>query len=193
MSRVAARWLANTTALAAAMLVTSCAVGPDFLHPAPPEITRYTREPIAHTSSTDVASGQRQVFLPGLDIPEQWWALFKSPRLNALIEQALHNNQNLQSALASLRAAKEAVYAQEGKFFPWAQAGFEPTRQRTSGALTPVPANGAQVFNLVTAQVLVSYTFDVWGLNRRTVESLEAAADVQRFQSVDDSVSLSAN
>ena len=111
MSRVAARWLANTTALAAAMLVTSCAVGPDFLHPVPPEITRYTREPLRHTSSTDVASGQRQAFLPGRDIPEQWWALFKSPRLNALIEQALHNNPNLQAALASLRAAIPGVTA----------------------------------------------------------------------------------
>src|ERR1700758_1168985 len=181
MSRVAVRWLANTTALAAAMLVTSCAVGPDFLHPAPPEITRYTREPMVHTSSTDAASGQQQTFIPGRDIPEHWWALFKSPRLNALIEQALHNNQNLQSALASLRAAKEAVYAQEGKFFPLAQANFNPTRQRTSAALTPVPANGAQVFNLFTAQALVSYTFDVWGLNRRTVESLQALADSQHF------------
>ena len=28
----------------------------------------------------------------------------------------------------------------------------------------------------------MSYTFDVWGLNRRTVESLEALADDQRFQ-----------
>src|SRR5690348_15579901 len=116
------RWIANTTVLAAAMLVTSCAVGPDFLHPAAPEITRYSREPLTHTASTDVASGQRQVFMPGRDIPEQWWGLFRSPRLNALIDQALHNNQNLQSALASLRAAKEAVYAQEGKFFPLAQA-----------------------------------------------------------------------
>jgi len=175
------------------MLVTSCAVGPDYLHPAPPEITRYTREPLTHTSSADVASGQRQTFLPGRDIPEQWWALFKSPQLNALIEQALHNNQNLQSALASLRAAKEAVYAQEGKFFPSAQANFNPTRQRTSGALTPVPANGAQIFNLVTAQVLVAYTFDVWGLNRRTVESLEAMADVQRFQAEAAYLSLTAN
>jgi NodT family efflux transporter outer membrane factor (OMF) lipoprotein len=193
MSRAAARWLANSTALAVAMLVTSCAVGPDFLHPAAPEITRYTRELLTHTSSTDVASGQRQAFLPGRDIPEQWWGLFKSPRLNALIAQALHNNQNLQSALASLRAAKEAVYAQEGKFFPLAQANSNPTRQRTSGALTPVPANGAQVFNLVTAQVLVSYTFDVWGLNRRTVESLEALADVQHFQAEAAYLSLTAN
>jgi NodT family efflux transporter outer membrane factor (OMF) lipoprotein len=193
MSRVAARWIANTTALAAAMIVTSCAVGPDFLHPAAPEITRYTREPLTHTSSAAVASGQRQVFLPGRDIPEQWWALFRSPRLNALIDQALHNNPNLQSALASLRATKEAAYAQEGKFFPLVQANFNPTRQRTSAAIAPVPANGGQVFDLDTAQLQVSYTFDVWGLNRRTVESLEALADVQHFQAEAAYLSLSAN
>jgi NodT family efflux transporter outer membrane factor (OMF) lipoprotein len=175
------------------MIVTSCAVGPDFLHPAAPEITRYTREPLTRTSSTDVASGQRQVFLPGRDIPEQWWALFRSPRLNGLIAQALQNNPSLQSALASLRAAKEAVYAQEGKFFPLAQANFNPTRQRTSAAIAPVPSSGAQVFDLVTAQLLVSYTFDVWGLNRRTVESLEALADVQHFQAEAAYLSLSAN
>ena len=30
--------------------------------------------------------------------------------------------------------------------------------------------------------MLVSYTFDVWGLNQRTVESLKALADNQNFQ-----------
>jgi len=193
MSRVAARWLANTTALAAAMLVTSCAVGPDFLHPAAPEITRYTREPLVHTSSTDVASGQRQVFLPARDIPDEWWALFRSPQLTALVERALQNNPNLQSALATLRATKESVYAQAGKFFPLAQANFNPERERSSGALSPVLSTPSNVFNLVTAQVLVSYTFDVWGLNRRTVESLEALSDVQRFQVEAAYLSLTAN
>jgi NodT family efflux transporter outer membrane factor (OMF) lipoprotein len=175
------------------MLVTSCAVGPDFLHPTAPGITRYTREPLVHTSSTDAASGQRQVFLPGRDIPEEWWALFRSPRLSALVARALQNNPNLQSALATLRAAKESVYAQEGKFFPLAQANFNPARERSSGALTPVLSTPASVFNLVTAQVLVSYTFDVWGLNRRTVESLEALSDVQRFQVEAAYLSLTAN
>jgi NodT family efflux transporter outer membrane factor (OMF) lipoprotein len=119
--------------------------------------------------------------------------LFRSPRLNALILRALQNNPNLQSALANLRAAKEAVYAQEGKFFPLAQANFNPTRQRTSAVLSPVLSTPASVFNLVTAQVLVSYTFDVWGLNRRTVESLEALADLQRFQAEAAYLSLTAN
>ena len=123
----------------------------------------------------------------------QWWTLFKSPALNALIERALQNNPNLQSALASLRAAKESVYAQEGKFLPLVQANFNPTRQRTSPAVTPVPASGANIFALDTAQLTVAYTFDIWGLNRRTVESLEALADVQRFQVEAAYLSLTAN
>jgi NodT family efflux transporter outer membrane factor (OMF) lipoprotein len=183
MSYVAVRWLSTgTTALAALVLLASCAVGPDFVHPAAPEITRYTREPIAATSAADVADGARQRFVLDRDIPQQWWALYRSPALNALIERSLANNPNLQSALATLRAAQQAVYAQEGKFFPLVQANFNPTRQQTAASLTPIPASGASIYNLYTAQLQVSYTFDVWGLNRRTVESLQALADVQNFQ-----------
>ena len=177
------RFLPAATALTAALALTSCAVGPDFLHPAAPEVGRYTKEPLATaTSSTDAPTGQPQHFLAGRDIPQEWWRLFKSPALTALIQRALSNNPTLQSAIATLRAANQAVYAQEGKFFPLVEADFSPTYQRTSGALTPVPASNASVFSLHTAQLQVSYTLDVWGLNRRTVESLQALADNQRFQ-----------
>jgi outer membrane protein TolC len=71
--------------------------------------------------------------------------------------------------------------ANKGKFFPTVEANFNPTRQQLSGALSPTVSSGATIFNLYTAQVLVSYTFDVWGQNRRTVESLQAQADSQRF------------
>jgi NodT family efflux transporter outer membrane factor (OMF) lipoprotein len=168
--------------MAAAMALTGCAVGPDFLHPAAPEITRYTREPLAATTATDIASGQTQHFVAGRDIPQEWWKLFRSPGLNALIERSLQNNPNLQSALATLRAAREAVAAQQGKYFPLVEANFNPTRQQTAAPISPVLGTSKNPFNLVTAQVLVSYTFDIWGLNRRTVESLQALADVQNFQ-----------
>ena len=164
------------------MALTGCAVGPDFLHPAAPEITRYTREPLAATTATDIASGQTQHFVAGRDIPQEWWKLFRSPGLNALIERSLQNNPNLQSALATLRAAREAVAAQQGKYFPLVEANFNPTRQQTAAPISPVLGTSKNPFNLVTAQVLVSYTFDIWGLNRRTVESLQALADVQNFQ-----------
>jgi NodT family efflux transporter outer membrane factor (OMF) lipoprotein len=184
MAYVAVRWLSTgTTAVAAVALLASCAVGPDFVHPAAPEITRYTREPLAaQTASTDAPGGGHQRFGEGRDIPKEWWAVFKSPALNALIERALANNPNLQSAMATLRAAQQAVYAQEGKYFPLVQANFNPTRQQTPASLSAIPSSGANIYNLYTAQLQLSYTFDIWGLNRRTVESLQALADVQRFE-----------
>ena len=179
MSGPSVRWLnAGAAALAGTLLLASCAVGPDFIHPAAPDIDRYTLEALApRTSSTDSPTGQPQRFAVGRDIPQEWWALFKSPALNTLIKQSLDNNPTLQSAIATLRAAKEQMYAQQGKYFPLVQANFNPTYQRTSAALTPVPSSGASIFALDTAQVQVSYTLDVWGLNRRTVESLQALAD----------------
>lgn len=77
-------------AIAAAMTLTSCAVGPDFLHPAAPEITRYTREPLSsRTSSSGAPTGLSQRFVEGRDIPLEWWRLFRSRALNALIERAI--------------------------------------------------------------------------------------------------------
>jgi NodT family efflux transporter outer membrane factor (OMF) lipoprotein len=164
-------------------LLTSCAVGPDFVHPAAPETDRYTKEYLtAVTSSTDAPTGRSQRFVQGRDLAQEWWRLFKSPALNSLIERALNNNPNLQSAIATLRAATQAVYAQEGHFFPFVDANFNPTYNQTSAVLAPIPSSGVSVYGLHTAQMQVSYTLDVWGLNRRTVESLQAQADNQRFQ-----------
>jgi NodT family efflux transporter outer membrane factor (OMF) lipoprotein len=185
---------ARAGVLAAAMLLASCAVGPDFLHPAAPDVNGYTKEPLgSQTSSTDAPTGRAQRFAPGRDIPQEWWALFRSPALNALIKRSLDNNPSLQSAIATLRAANQAVYAQEGHFFPLVQTNFNPTRQLTAGSISPVLNNGANPFNLYTAQVAVSYSFDVWGLNRRTVEELKALADNQRFQVEAAYLTLAAN
>jgi NodT family efflux transporter outer membrane factor (OMF) lipoprotein len=180
--------------LAVAALVASCSVGPDFNLPAAPDVDRYTKEPLAAgTSSTDAAFGAAQRFAKGKDVTATWWQLFRSPALNRLVEQSLQANPNLQSAMAALRAAKESVYAQQGHFFPTAEANFNPTRQRVADSLSSPLNSGDTVFNLFTAQVLVSYTFDVWGLNRRAVESQQALADFQRFQVEAAYIALTAN
>ena len=71
------------------MLVSGCAVGPDFQHPPPPEVARYTPEPLApRTSATaDARDGQAQHFVNGRDIPGEWWRLFRSPPLNSLVQE----------------------------------------------------------------------------------------------------------
>src|SRR5215470_5027323 len=94
------RWSGLAAAMGAAALLTNCAVGPDFLVPPPPETQRYTREPLAPTtSSTDAPKGRAQRFVQGRDIPQEWWRLFKSRPLNRLIVRAIEANPNLQAAL----------------------------------------------------------------------------------------------
>jgi outer membrane protein TolC len=155
---------------------------PDFEHPPPPEVTRYTPEPLAPrtTATAGVQGGQAQRFINGRDIPGEWWRLFGSRPLNSLVQKSLIANPNLQAAQAALRQAQELLAAQKGKFFPSADVSFTPTRQQRSGSLGAVTSTPATLFNLYTAQVAVTYTLDVWGQNR-TVESMQAQADNQRF------------
>ena len=188
MLRVSGARLCRVAAsLAVSTLLSSCiAVGPDFLAPAPPEDAGYSRQPLIGTVPAPGATGGAQHFAYGGDLPQHWWTCFGSPALNYLVEEALRNNQNLQATMSSLRAAKEVVYAQQTKYFPTAAGNFNPARQQISGATpgfapVPVSATGPFKFDLYTAQVLVTYSMDVWGLNRRTVESQQTLADAQRF------------
>ncbi|MFI4939224.1 MAG: TolC family protein, partial [Burkholderiales bacterium] len=169
---------------AALCALAGCAAGPDFSRPAAPLMASYTAEPLAaQTASAPVAGGESQRFVATADIPRQWWALFHSPALNSLIEQALKNNPNLQQAEAALRVAQENVAAQVGAYYPSVSANFTPTRQKQAlGAVSATAASGASLFNLHTAQLNISYVPDVFGGNRRLVESLQAQADSQRFQ-----------
>ena len=172
----------GTVALAAIVILlgSGCAVGPNFHRPTAPTITGYTRQPMgATTASPDVGGGEAQRFVPDRDIPERWWGLFQSAALNAVVEQALAANPTIVSAQAALRQAREIVYAQRGFFYPTVQASFTGTRQHTSGTLSGVLSSTATEFNLYTSQLSVGYTFDVWGGNRRQVESLQAQATAQ--------------
>jgi outer membrane protein TolC len=138
------------------MLFSGCAVGPDFQHPPPPEVARYTPEPLTPrtTATPGVHGGQVQHFINGRDIPGEWWQLFRSHPLDSLVQKSLIANPNLQAAQAALRQAQEMVQAQKGAFFPSAQASFDPTRQQQSGALGAVTTTPATRFNLYTAQVV---------------------------------------
>ena len=165
------------------VLLTGCAVGPDFRRPTAPNVERYTPQSLPdQTASVEVKGGEAQRFVHDMDIPGQWWTLFHSKPLNDLIEQALKANPDVAAAQAALRGARENVYAQQGAFFPSIDASFNPTRQKISDALSSPLNNDSNVFSLHTAQVAVAYTPDVFGGNRRQVESLQAQAESQRFQ-----------
>ena len=167
----------------AALFVASCAVGPDFKRPPPPAVSRFTAEPLpAATTATAAPGGDAQRFVAGGEISAQWWSLFRSPALDALIAQALKSNPDLQSAQAALRVAKENVYAQEAAYFPTIGANLDASRNHNSSVLSPTLFSYVPYFNLYSAELTANWTLDVWGGNRRAVESLRALAQAQHEQ-----------
>jgi NodT family efflux transporter outer membrane factor (OMF) lipoprotein len=169
-----------TFVLVLALIVTGCAVGPKFHAPKAPDITEYVRNQPGKTS----APGSRvQILSQGDDISAQWWELFHSKTLNALIKNALANSPTLASAQAALRNARELRRAQAGALYsPAVDAGVSVNREKFSGASIGIPTLGTTVFTLYDASVNVSYVFDVFGGSRRQVESLRSLEEYQEFQ-----------
>ena len=181
-------------AAAACLVLAGCAVGPDFEKPAAPDIGDYTAAPLSNTGATaNVPAGEAQRFTKGGDIPGDWWTLFHSAPLNQLIEQSIANNHDLKAAQAALTAAQENTKAQRGTYYPSVSGGLSATRQSQSGSIAPTPTTNAFQYNLFTAQVSVSYVPDVFGLNRRTVESTKAQEQAVRYQMIAAYTALSAN
>jgi NodT family efflux transporter outer membrane factor (OMF) lipoprotein len=181
-------------AILAALLGAGCAVGPNFKTPAAPDVKDYTVSPLQTTAATPaVAAGEAQHFAQGSDISADWWTLFHSQALNDLIDHSLANNPDLKAAQAALLVAKENYLAQRGVYYPSVTGSFSATRQRQSGQISPALNSNAFVYNLFTPQVSVSYVPDVFGLNRRTVESFAAQEQEARFQMVAAYTTLTAN
>lgn len=197
--------------------VAGCAVGPRFHTPQAPPNAGYTPSPLPpRTASTPVPGGDAQRFVMGQDIPYRWWEAFGSPAIDALVERAFRVNPTIAAAQAALRQAQEMVYAQQGYFYPSVSADYEFERQKLAGNLSGSSAPGVQgngtsitatqnpgptnlpnnvplYFNFHTATLTVGFVPDVFGLNRRKVESLDAEAQMQRFELEATCLSLAAN
>ena len=164
-------------------LLTGCAVGPDFKRPATPDTPTYTATPLpAQTSSVPTPLGEAQHFVAGGWVNPQWWQELGSPKLNALIDEALQASPTLAKSQAVLRQAQELYAAQAGStLYPQVDATLGAQRQRTT------PSSLGQVgepreFSLYNAGVGARYTLDLAGATRRSLEALAANIDYQRYQ-----------
>jgi len=169
--------------LAGGLLLAGCAVGPDFSRPAAPDPDRYTPAPMpAQTVSAPGPEGAAQTLSPGADIPAQWWSLFRSPELDALIKQAIANSPNLASASAALRAAQEDVIVARAAYFPSVSAALGDSRERVSPIASGLPPSLTEELNVAQAALNASYTVDLFGATRRAVEGAKAQSDYYDFE-----------
>ena len=176
--------------VAAGCLSSACAVGPTFRNPPPPDVTHYAsgEDPV----QTLAAGGTAQRFTPGGTLGAEWWKLFGCVPLDGVVSDALANNPGLDAAEAVLHASQDYLRSGYGIFYPAIDAGAGASRERYS------PANLGQrlpgnIFNLFTLSTSINYALDVFGGQRRLVESLHAEVDVARATERGAYLALTAN
>lgn len=168
------RWQIGWAAAALAGWAAGCATGPDFRPPAAPESEAWG----------EAVAGAAQRFDAEMAAPADWWTLFGSAELDAAVAEALEKSPTLDQALARLRQAQEEYNAQAGAArYPAVDAGFGAKRQKVNPeamGMDNVPA--PDPFSLYQATLSVSYAFDLFGKDRRTLEALKAQVDRREIE-----------
>jgi NodT family efflux transporter outer membrane factor (OMF) lipoprotein len=161
-----------------AAALCACAVGPDYVRPSLPTAPAY-KEQAAPEGWTPARPAD-------LSPRGDWWTLFDDPQLNALASRVAISNQNVVAAEAAYRQAEALVREQRASLFP--TFGLDAGATRSGGGrgtiITTPGGGGASVVSGGAGQASTSYRAnlsgswspDVWGRIRRTVESARGEA-----------------
>jgi len=145
-------------ALLSLVLVTGCAVGPDYKRPAIP-----TAQEFRMTESTD----------PNSIANLSWWELLRDEELQTLIRIALEENKDLKRAVASIDEFQARALIAKMDFAPQlSNTTSTPALGRKGGVAFP---GFPTAFNYYT-QGTLSWELDIWGHIRRSNEA--ALADL---------------
>ncbi|MGC2457403.1 MAG: efflux transporter outer membrane subunit [Gallionellaceae bacterium] len=148
---------ARATALLLALLVLSgCAVGPDYHQPA-----------IAVPAAFKEAQGWKLAQPQDEALRGTWWELYGDTQLNALVEQVTISNQNIHVAEAQYRQALAVLAGSRAAYFPTLSASASTSRGQSSATIPTANDDVA---------LTASWEADVWGSIRRSVESSSASA-----------------
>lgn len=175
------RLMSLAAGLLAGLALQGCAVGPRFERPAAPVLGAYLPAPAngtptpAAASAADAPQGPR--ILLGTEPAEDWWLLFGSASLDALVRQSLTGNHSLAAARARLAQAQELLTARSGARLPQVEGNLGAGRQKYGaqflGPLSVPP------FSYTSFGLAVRYTLDYTGGVSRSIEQQRALAQYQ--------------
>jgi NodT family efflux transporter outer membrane factor (OMF) lipoprotein len=159
------------------LLLTSCAVGPE-----------YSREPAPVPVEYKEIKGWK-VANPNDDAPRgDWWKVYGDRGLDTLLPQVEISNQTVAAAAAAYEQARALIREAQATLFPTVTAGYNATSTRTGSLAGGGSAGTASTFStgpagtvystLYTAPINGSWALDVWGGIRRQIESNTAGAQV---------------
>jgi NodT family efflux transporter outer membrane factor (OMF) lipoprotein len=166
--------LYRPAAVLCAVLLGGCDLGPDYVRP-------QVEMPVQFRATAGTAAEAWR--------SEDWWRGFRSPELDALIEQARTQNFDIQAAIARVRQADAQVRIAGASMLPtvdatanasWQQAGV--TRAGfTGGSRSGNTTSTIDIHNYALTPLNVAYEVDFWGKNRAGVQAAKASAVFSRF------------
>ena len=161
--------------LLGALVLSGCAVGPDY---EPPEV------PVPDAWQSAAVEGLSE----GTATLQTWWSALDDPTLEGLVKRAEESNLTLQEATARVQEARAILgVARAGRVPDFAAGG---SAQRFKGSdnsqLGQIAPNGLQTTNLFDLGVGASWEIDVFGRVRRSVESADATfeASIEDYRDV---------
>jgi outer membrane protein, multidrug efflux system len=143
----------------AALVLSGCAVGPNFLRPWVNTPENFRSAP----TSVDPFSIA--------DLP--WWKVFRDERLQNLIQQALTNNYDLRIAVSRVEQAWQIAAQARAQFFPQVNydGGIARGKNSLFGSIVP---NEGKTQSSTFIDLSVFWEVDLWGRIRRLNEAARA-------------------
>jgi NodT family efflux transporter outer membrane factor (OMF) lipoprotein len=155
---------------AVAVVVSACTVGPDYRRPDAPVPAQYKETGWKVGEPSDAIDRGA------------WWSIYKDSLLGDLEAQIDISNQNLKAAEAAFQQSEWIVAQARAGYFPTARINASAQRSRgggtAGGGTTPVGGGGGggRITNFFSTSTAASWTPDLWGRVRRTVEADVASA-----------------
>ena len=157
----------HTAALALAIVLSGCVVGPKYQRPALPGGVAIA--PLAELArNPQIASSA--------PLPDRWWQLYQDPAIDRLVTAALAHNTTIREAAANLARARAVLSEQRGARLPSTRISEQATRQQgNSAAAAAFGGAGLGVrtfqFDLFQSGFDVAYELDLFGGVTRAIEA----------------------
>jgi NodT family efflux transporter outer membrane factor (OMF) lipoprotein len=173
----------------AAALLGGCTAGPNFHRPAAPAASAYRPPGESHPVNAAAASVARrapaagpyaQRIVLGAPVTPEWWTLFRSPQLDALMGRAMADNRDLAAAKATLAQARQLVAAQTGQRYP--QIGLQAGTGRQKYGAEFLGTFAVAPFTYEAVGASVRYLLDYDGAIARSIEEQKALEQYERSE-----------
>ena len=96
-------------------------------------------------------------------IRADWWTLFGDTTLNALVEEALRNNQDLAAAAARVEQARAIAGVAKAALYPEINVQGSASRTQIPGTQFSTAPGAENPFNSFDLLGTISYELDFWG------------------------------